>query len=327
MMRLVAKRSDNNPKRYQYPSGFGFAKLIQILNHFVIRRPESTIDLPPLTKTVVRFKLNEEEEEESNECFRKYQAAIQIASSERPKDQDPGTAFKSLTHALQHACHPQLVDLMQFVRSEGQGKKTDEEDDVLHNPATIAHWIKWRDNLKENESWRSSRIDALIDVFNKHRDLDPSCSFVVFDESVYFLDVVQIALENTYEPIKCLRYDGRTPSEKRDEILQEFQGCNGSKVLLMTRGAGGIGLNLPFANIVIQCAPWWKTEWEEQAYKRVWRPGQLRSVTYIVLQAEWCKAEAYKARARDRKHKFNTKVINAITRKDGERPQVRDDFK
>lgn len=106
MMRLVAKRSDNNLKRYQYPLGFGFAKLIQILNHFVICRPESTIDLPPLTKTVVRFKLNEEEEEESNECFRKYQAAIQIASSERPKDQDPGTAFKSLTHALQHACHP-----------------------------------------------------------------------------------------------------------------------------------------------------------------------------------------------------------------------------
>lgn len=61
--------------------------------------------------------------------------------------------------------------------------------------------------------------------------------------------------------------------------------------------------------------------------KRVWRPGQTRPVTFVMLRAENCAAKAYKAKARDRKHKFNIKVINAITREDDGRSIVDNTFR
>jgi hypothetical protein len=76
---------------------------------------------------------------------------------------------------------------------------------------------------------------------------------------------------------------------------------------------GGIGLNITTANVVIQCGPWWKKEWEIQAVKRAWRKGRLEEVTYILLEAD-CPAEAYEAGVRDEKYRFNSGLGGDITR-------------
>ena len=114
--------------------------------------------------------------------------------------------------------------------------------------------------LKRDNNWQSSRILALIDAFNKQRDLDPSCSVIVFDESVYFLDIVQIAFVAMYEPVECLRYDGRETLIKRGHILSEFEKADGYKVLLVSHAASSLGLNIFCANVVILCGSWWKKE-------------------------------------------------------------------
>ncbi|KAF2244658.1 hypothetical protein BU26DRAFT_522460 [Trematosphaeria pertusa] len=104
--------------------------------------------------------------------------------------------FKSLVHALQHASHPKLVELMEFIRYLNANRDTDtnaEKQDVLYEPEDMERWTAWRETLKTNDSWRSSPITALIDVYNKQQDLDPACSVIVFDKSVSFLDIVQIA--------------------------------------------------------------------------------------------------------------------------------------
>ncbi|KAJ4373383.1 hypothetical protein N0V83_003678 [Neocucurbitaria cava] len=327
MMKLLATQNLKYPGRYKPPQGQNFLKFIQILNHFIVRRPESIINLPPLHKHIFKFELNLSEELTSNATFDIYQKAINIKAKEgKGKGQKRGTAFKSLRLALQEACHPNLVSLMAHLRREEQKDQIDEEDDVLYDAESIKEWETWRERLKENSNWQSSRINALIDVFNKQRDLDPKCSVIIFDESVYFLDIVQIAFESMYEPVESLRYDGRVPAEKRGSTLTDFREAEGAKVLLMSRAAGGVGLNIAWANVVIQCSPWWKAEWEVQAMKRAWRPGAQRPVTHITLLAENCKAEHYKAKARDRKHRFNTKVMDVITRDDDHRPDVWDDF-
>ncbi|KAF2244659.1 hypothetical protein BU26DRAFT_508665 [Trematosphaeria pertusa] len=125
-----------------------------------------------------------------------------------------------------------------------------------------------------------------------------------------------------YDLVECLRYDGGESPEKRDAILSDFAQADGSKVLLMSHAAGGIGLNVVCANATILCARWWKKEWEEQAMKRAYRLGQMRAVTFVTLFVENCDAERYKANAPDRKHKFNTRVVEAITRPDHEKPWV-----
>jgi SNF2 family DNA or RNA helicase len=89
----------------------------------------------------------------------------------------------------------------------------------------------------------------------------------MFDGSAYFLDIVEIALGAMHDPVECLRYDGREAPEKRGSILKEFEDAKGKKVLLMSRAAGGAGLNITAANTVILCGPWWKTESEWQVIK------------------------------------------------------------
>ena len=155
--------------------------------------------------------------------------------------------------------------------------------------------------------------------------MDPASSILIFSESIYFLDIVEIAFENMDDPVPVVRYDGRAEAHVRGRVLEQFKEpttTTTTKVMLITRAAGGIALNIATANCVIICEPWWKRSLEIQAYKRAWRQGQTRPVSVVYLKAEDCDVEALKARTRDRKNKHNTKIMEMITRKDGVRPKV-----
>jgi SNF2 family DNA or RNA helicase len=79
-----------------------------------------------------------------------------------------------------------------------------------------------------------------------------------------------IALEWMYEPVTSIHFNGRTPAEQRGALFQEFKDDK-AKVLLMFRAARGIGFDITTANVVIQCGPWWKKEWEIQGITCVQR--------------------------------------------------------
>ena len=50
--------------------------------------------------------------------------------------------------------------------------------------------------------------------------------------------------------------------------------------------AGGVGLNIQAASVVVICEPQWKPSIETQAVSRVYRMGQARSVEVFRLLAE-----------------------------------------
>ena len=50
--------------------------------------------------------------------------------------------------------------------------------------------------------------------------------------------------------------------------------------------AGGVGLNIQAANIVVLCEPQWKPSTEEQAISRAYRMGQSRNVMVYRLLTE-----------------------------------------
>jgi SNF2 family DNA or RNA helicase len=197
--------------------------------------------------------------------------------------------------------------------------------DVLSEAKEIEEWVLWREEIERNENWRSSRIETIIDIFNQFRDKDPDCSVIIFDDSIFFLDIIEVAFSQMFEPEECLRYDGRLIAEKRSAVLEAFAAAGGPRVLLASRGAGGIGLNITTANKVILCGPWWKIELEDQAIKRSHRPGQEREVEAVKVLAN-CAIEEYKARLRDSKHKHNSKIVKNLTRPDGVVPKAWDDL-
>ncbi|WP_218005136.1 DEAD/DEAH box helicase [Actinomadura macra] len=72
--------------------------------------------------------------------------------------------------------------------------------------------------------------------------------------------------------------DGRMPAARRQELVDAFTAAPGHAVLLAQIQAGGVGLNLQAASVVIICEPQVKPTMETQAVARAHRMGQVRTV-------------------------------------------------
>jgi SNF2 family DNA or RNA helicase len=75
---------------------------------------------------------------------------------------------------------------------------------------------------------------------------------------------------------------GDTPSNKRIELADSFQ-VDETPVFCISLKAGGTGLNLTAADVVIHYDPWWNTAVENQASDRAHRIGQKNIVTVYRL--------------------------------------------
>ncbi|WP_405775012.1 DEAD/DEAH box helicase [Streptomyces sp. NBC_00859] len=93
----------------------------------------------------------------------------------------------------------------------------------------------------------------------------------------YFRDVlatVGTALDGTaYGPV-----EGDLAAARRQDLVDAFSAAPGHAVLLSQFQAGGVGLNIQAASVVILCEPQIKPSMEHQAVARAHRMGQVRTV-------------------------------------------------
>lgn len=78
--------------------------------------------------------------------------------------------------------------------------------------------------------------------------------------------------------------DGSMTSSERMKMVNEFNDGN-KNIFLISLKAGGTGLNLTSADIVIHFDPWWNPAVEDQATDRAHRLGQKNVVEVIKLIA------------------------------------------
>ncbi|WP_143860347.1 SNF2-related protein [Clostridium perfringens] len=88
------------------------------------------------------------------------------------------------------------------------------------------------------------------------------------------------------EDISYLYLDGGTSAKDRVERVKKFNDDSNIKVFLISLKAGGVGLNLTSASVVIHFDPWWNPSVEDQATDRVHRFGQENKVEVIKLVAK-----------------------------------------
>ncbi|MPM57404.1 hypothetical protein SDC9_104226 [bioreactor metagenome] len=79
--------------------------------------------------------------------------------------------------------------------------------------------------------------------------------------------------------------DGSTKAEERMRLVQAFN-AGEKDVFLISLKAGGTGLNLTGADVVIHFDPWWNPAVEDQATDRAYRIGQRNSVQVYKLVAK-----------------------------------------
>ena len=86
-------------------------------------------------------------------------------------------------------------------------------------------------------------------------------------------------LSRRLERFGPLEYHGKIPSRKRDGVIAQFRDDPNCHVMLMSYGAGAVGLNLQFAGYVFLFDRWWNPAVEDQAINRCHRIGVTGPVT------------------------------------------------
>ena len=106
---------------------------------------------------------------------------------------------------------------------------------------------------------------------------------LLFSQFTSMLDLLKERLGQ--EGIAYYEITGATPKKERMRLVSEFN--NGDVPLfLISLRAGGTGLNLTGADIVIHYDPWWNAAAQNQATDRAHRIGQQKPVTVFKLIAK-----------------------------------------
>ncbi|HEX4146194.1 MAG TPA: DEAD/DEAH box helicase [Pirellulales bacterium] len=111
-----------------------------------------------------------------------------------------------------------------------------------------------------------------------------------------------------------LEYHGRIASRERDAVIERFRDDPDRHVLLISYGAGGVGLNLQFAGYVFLFDRWWNPAVEDQAVNRAHRIGAAGPVTVTRFLTLSTIEERIDQILRDKRELFDT-IFSDVARR------------
>lgn len=124
---------------------------------------------------------------------------------------------------------------------------------------------------------RSAKLERLLEI--TEQSIAAGSRILVFSQ--FQKQLVAIGTALTAAGINSIQLDGKT--RDRQALVDRFQSPDGPPVFLISLKAGGYGLNLTAADIVIHFDPWWNPAAEAQATDRAHRIGQTKPVTVFRL--------------------------------------------
>ncbi|KAL2202685.1 transcription-coupled repair protein CSB/RAD26 [Sarocladium strictum] len=107
---------------------------------------------------------------------------------------------------------------------------------------------------------------------------------LLFSQGKLMLNIIEKCMQEC--GISYLRLDGETPVDRRQSMIDSFNGDPDIHVFLMTTRTGGLGTNLTGADRIIIFDPDWNPSTDLQARERAWRLGQNKPVKIYRLMTE-----------------------------------------
>ena len=136
--------------------------------------------------------------------------------------------------------------------------------------------------LIEGYNKKSSKTEATLEILKDY--IEDNHKILLFSQ---FTSVLKnIGKELSKNNIDYYYIDGQTNALERLNLVNKFNEDEDVKVFLISLKAGGSGLNLTSADVVIHFDPWWNPAVENQASDRVHRFGQKNVVHIIKLIAK-----------------------------------------
>ena len=200
--------------------------------------------------------------------------------------------LKELPDKLEHAVYAQMTDEQNKLYTANTlklQKDLDQQSDSMFKTSKIqilAELTKLRQLccdpslIYQNYHGGSAKLDTCIQLIENA--MAGGHKILLFSQFTSMLDVIERRLKA--ERILYYRLDGSTKSEQRTRLVNAFNE-NKIPVFLISLKAGGTGLNLTGADIVIHYDPWWNAAAQNQATDRAHRIGQTHTVTVYKLIA------------------------------------------
>ena len=132
--------------------------------------------------------------------------------------------------------------------------------------------------LFENYMGKSAKREACMELIQSA--IEGEHKILVFSQFTSMLALLEEELQK--EKIAYFKITGETPKQKRVELVNTFN-SDDTRVFLISLKAGGTGLNLTGADVVIHYDPWWNQAAQNQATDRAHRIGQTKAVSVYKL--------------------------------------------
>jgi SNF2 family DNA or RNA helicase len=199
-----------------------------------------------------------------------------------------------------------LIELPEKIETTLVCKLTEEQKDIY--TAYLLRTRKEIDNLIEEEGFEKSHIQILaaitrlrqicchpavfledynggsgkLDLLEELIDelVDGQHRILLFSQFTSLLKIIRESINK--KGMNYLYLDGSTPVHERMDLVDRFNSGFG-EVFLISLKAGGTGLNLTSADVVIHFDPWWNPAVEDQATDRAHRIGQENVVQVFKL--------------------------------------------
>lgn len=170
---------------------------------------------------------------------------------------------------------PELIESREWCELSPEEEKVYEKA-VLSGNFARARRVSW--NVEDINN--SSKANRMLEIIQEATE--DGRKIIVFS---FFLDTIDKVIEllgtRCFGPI-----NGSVSPVRRQEIIDEFDKAPAGSVLAAQIQAGGTGLNIQSASVVIFCEPQFKPSIENQAVSRAYRMGQTRNVLVYRLLCE-----------------------------------------
>ena len=141
---------------------------------------------------------------------------------------------------------------------------------------------------------------------------------LIFSTYTSMFEIMEQQLKE--QKIPYYKLTGSTKVDERIKMVDEFNTNQNIKVFLISLKAGGTGLNLTGADMVIHYDPWWNLSAENQATDRAYRIGQKNNVqVYKLITKNTIEEKIYelqmkKAELAENMLSTQTKFINKLSK-------------
>ena len=164
----------------------------------------------------------------------------------------------------------------------------------------------------------SSKLEQCMEIIKEATK--SGHKILLFSGYTSMFEIIEKELNN--ENINYLKLTGSTKVDERIKMVDEFNKNPEIQVFLISLKAGGTGLNLTGADMVIHYDPWWNLSTENQATDRAYRIGQKNNVqVYKLITKNSIEEKIYelqekKSKLADNMLDTNTVFVNRLSRED-----------